>query len=107
MGRSLQPGSLGLRVVLYFARNPDEELTTGDIAEKFDVPIGNVRTPLARQVQDGMLVRTGNGAGRGRKLVYKAGQRLLVMIGEERITMVAEACLPVSTGNVAALSGVV
>lgn len=107
MGAHVGSGSLALRVVLFFARNPQEELTTSDIVEKFSAPNGSqVRMLLNRHVLDEMLARTELGAGRSRQNVYKAGRKLLVMIGEERTTLVAQSCLPVMMGNIAFGGGI-
>ena len=75
-----------LRVVLFFARNPEEELTTTDIALKFAIPPLNVRSTLAIAVANGMLRRRGgNNGGRGKLLIYSAGDTLLSLIGERRL----------------------
>lgn len=39
-------GTLAARVCAFFLRHPDEELSTKDIAQKFDVPVGSVRNSL-------------------------------------------------------------
>jgi hypothetical protein len=40
------PGTLAERVCQFFLRHPEEELSTRDIAQKFDVPVGSVRNGL-------------------------------------------------------------
>lgn len=75
-----------LRVVLFFARNPEEELTSADITMKFDIPADKVHGTLNRAARDGMLRRAGqHRGGRGRVLVYSAGDALLALIGERRL----------------------
>lgn len=86
MGKHIDTKSFALRVVLFFARNPEEELTTTDIALKFAIPPLNVRSTLAIAVANGMLRRRGgNNGGRGKLLIYSAGDTLLSMIGERRL----------------------
>ena len=86
MGKHIGSKSGALRVMLFFARNPDEELTTADIALKFAIRSEDVRNILARAVSNRLLRRDGgNSGGRGRVLVYSAGDLLLSLIGERRI----------------------
>lgn len=113
-----------LRVVLFFARNPEEELTSPDITLKFGIAGGDVRSALSGAVRAGMLKRSETptrtaqrGSLRGRVLVYSAGDMLLSLIGERRliedrrtedrdtpdrsagssvIVMVMEACAPLA-----------
>ena len=86
MGKHIDSKSGALRVVLFFARNPEEELTTTDIALKFAIPPLNVRSTLAIAVANGMLRRRGgNNGGRGKLLIYSAGDTLLSLIGERRL----------------------
>lgn len=67
-----QPGSLADRVCAFFARNRDDELTTGDIATKFDVPGNSVRPCLASAVAHGWLADVKTPDGR----VFRAGTSL-------------------------------
>ena len=86
MGKHIDSKSGALRVVLFFARNPEEELTTTDIALKFAIPPLNVRSTLAIAVANGMLRRSGGyNGGRGKLLIYSAGDMLLSLIGERRL----------------------
>ena len=86
MGKHIGSKSGALRVMLFFARNPDEELTTADIALKFAIRSEDVRNILARAVSNRLLRRDGgNSGGRGKVLVYSAGDLLLSLIGERRI----------------------
>jgi hypothetical protein len=68
-------------VILFFARHPEEELTAGDISEKFDVPTRRVNKRLKAAVRDGMLVCDEGAPGRGNNSVYSAGPMLLKLIG--------------------------
>mgnify|MGYP003508504269 CR=1 FL=1 len=76
--------SLAFKVVLYFARNPDEELTSADIAAKFtDNSVKDVSGRLRKYRAGGILncvesdQRTRTGA---RALTWSAGPELLDMI---------------------------
>lgn len=42
----LRPDGLASRVLAYFERNPDEELTIEQAAVKFDAPVPTVRNAL-------------------------------------------------------------
>lgn len=84
MARFPGPDSLAQRVVLFFARNHDEEMTVVDISVKFDTPLRYVNKRLKPSLRDGMLARTAAGPGRGLAATYRAGPRLLVLIGETR-----------------------
>ncbi len=88
MAKQVQTGSLALRVLIYFARNPDEELTSVDVAEKFGVDQREVHGRLSRAVRDGVFDRTCSSVGRGNACIYAAGDALLRMIG---------ACMPVAS----------
>ena len=88
MGKHIGSMSVGgaLRVVLFFARNPEEDLTTADVTLKFAIPAEHVRNALARAVANGLLRRNGGSTGgRGKMLVYSAGDMLLSLIGERRL----------------------
>lgn len=97
MARFPGPDSLAQRVVLFFARNHEEEMTVVDISVKFDTPLRYVNKRLKPSLRDGMLIRTSEGPGRGLSSVYKAGPRLLFLIGETRTAANA----PAMCGNVA------
>lgn len=67
---SYQPieSSLPARVINYFRRLPDEELSVKDIAQKFDVGANNVHTNLAGAVGCDILTRDG--------AIYSAGAQI-------------------------------
>lgn len=67
--------SVAGRVVEFFVANPEEELTSTDIVEKFACPITNLPTQLAPAVRAGLLAKVG-GAG-GAPNTYRAGPRVL------------------------------
>lgn len=94
--RHLYVDALWLRVTLYFARNPDEELTTFDVADKFETNPRHVTALLRRAVDDGVLRKSGT-CGRGNVSTYQAGPNLLRHIGH-RVHFVDFA----ATGNVRA-----
>jgi hypothetical protein len=96
MAQHVNATAFALRVVLFFARNHDEELTTVDIRDKFGVPVEQVVNRLSRSVRNGMLARESSGPGRGNCCTYSAGWRLLEMIGQgpQRLEVqVIEACM--------------
>lgn len=66
-----EAGSFDFKVVQYFITNPDEELTTLDIGEKFGKHFAKVHTLLARAIDAGLLVR-GEPGGDG-ELIYSRG----------------------------------
>lgn len=68
-----RPDSMPARVIAFFQRNPDEELSLEDITEKFDATRGNIHTNLGLAVDAGMLVRDRNVDG---DYIYKAGKKL-------------------------------
>lgn len=53
-------GSLPERVLSFFLNNPTEQLTAGDIAQKFSVRQGNVHYQLMQALQRGLLRRHHN-----------------------------------------------
>lgn len=65
--------SMPARVIAFFQRNPDEELSLEDITEKFDATRGNIHTNLGLAVDAGVLLRTRNVDG---DYIYKAGPKL-------------------------------
>lgn len=65
--------SLPARVIAFFQRNPDEELSLEDITDKFDTTRGNIHTNLGLAVDADMLVRDRNVDG---DYIYKAGKKL-------------------------------
>lgn len=64
------PDGVTSRVIGFFARNPDEELTAADVAAKFQVHKTSVPSTLARAVRVGLLTRTPDGDGLA---VYRKG----------------------------------
>lgn len=65
-------GSLPDRVCKFFRIHPDEELTTGDIARKFDAPTANVTNGLQLCLTHGLLNRVRSEG----ELVWVAGPKL-------------------------------
>jgi hypothetical protein len=61
----------------YFIRDAEEELSTPDIALKFDVPQNSVASSLEQSVRSGLLSCRKSGAAN----VYGAGPRLLGQSG--------------------------
>jgi hypothetical protein len=78
------PGSLAFSVVIYFARNPDEELSSDDIAIKWPDEVTTcIASRLRKYKSEGVLAvrklpkRKRNGAA---DLIWSAGPRLLDML---------------------------
>lgn len=81
MTRRVTPSSppapqLAVRVLAFFASNPDESLTREDVAEKFGVHIKTVPIALKPLLHDGALQTSGAGL-RGSPVTYSAGPGLL------------------------------
>jgi hypothetical protein len=87
-------GSLPLRVALFFAVNPDEELTTIDISVKFDADPREVTGRLQQLVNQGILARSTDGPGRGKAAVYRIGTVLMHMVGSATQREMIAACMP-------------
>lgn len=87
--------SLAYRMTVFFARNPDEELTSADVVTKFGVESTSIHRSLSASVETGLLERVSSGAGRGRLAIYSAGDELLKEIGEKTRLVIANACTPV------------
>jgi hypothetical protein len=75
---------LAFRVALWFARNPDEELTSADISTKWqDLKVRDVSSRLRKYRSDGILdcrenpTRCRSGA---KELTWSAGPELLELI---------------------------
>lgn len=66
-------GSLADRVQAFFARHPDEELSRGDVALKFDVAAEDVERLLKPLVADHQILY---GPNEARRRVYTAGAAL-------------------------------
>lgn len=65
-------GSLAERVIEWFRKNPDEELSRADVAMKFEVSQSSVQACLQTAVDNGELIwvkRSGNGS------VYRSAAR--------------------------------
>lgn len=65
--------SLPARVIAFFQRNPDEELSMEDITDKFDVVRGNIHSMLALAKDAGLVALSKDGDG---AYIYKAGKQL-------------------------------
>ena len=66
MSYTAWPGSLADRVIQWFRINREEELLTGDLARKFDVPAANVGACLESARAAGVLgMRKGDDGSRG------------------------------------------
>lgn len=90
-------GTLPARVVQFFSENPDEELTSGDIANKFGAMPHSVAPALSRPVEHGLLQRRKDTTVSGKVgYVYTAGHRTLA--GEFTITAGAGAPEPDDSG---------
>jgi hypothetical protein len=67
-----QIGSFAERAMLYFKNNPDEELTRGDLAQKFDIEASSIEARLKRPIDGGLLQVSNSDDGR----VWSAGPKL-------------------------------
>ncbi len=65
------PAGLDFQVIQYFVTNPEEELTTLDIGEKFGLNPAHVHTRLAKALEAGALKRVANAE---EELVYSLGK---------------------------------
>lgn len=65
------PAGLDFQVIQYFVTNPEEELTTLDIGEKFGLNPAHVHTRLAKALEAGALKRVTNAE---EELVYSLGK---------------------------------
>ena len=73
MSYTPQPGSLAARVCAFFQRNPEDELSARDIAQKFDAQGSSVPALLASCLANQLLIRDKEEAG---TMVYRAGAKL-------------------------------
>lgn len=94
MSQKAIPLSLAFRVSVFFARNPDEELTSSDVVLKFGVEGTSVHRCLSSPVRLGLIERASAGPGRGKLVTYRAGERLLQMVGASTEVALIQACLP-------------
>jgi hypothetical protein len=81
---------------LFFAVNPDEELTTLDVATKFDVDPNEVWSRLKYLVKRGIVRYRPGKRGPGGGSVYGAGSMLLEMLNGPPRRLLVEACMPVA-----------
>lgn len=77
--------SLAFKLCLYFTLAPDEYLTRDDIATRYDVKAGNVKTMLRHALSAGWLARDVEGAGHAAVTTYRAGPLLLAEIERFRL----------------------
>lgn len=71
--------SLAFRVVLYFARNPEEELTSSDIALKWcEREVKDISGRLRKYRAGGVL----NCDTKNKELIWSAGPELLKLIDQ-------------------------
>jgi hypothetical protein len=79
-----QPMSIVTHVAVFFARNPEEELTTHDVGIKWDIKPNNVGASLKYAEQTGWVTRTKRADPTVRtkfRWVYTAGPLLFKEIG--------------------------
>jgi hypothetical protein len=75
----MSPMTLRERVVLYFGRNPDEELTSHDVLAKWGISdVRIVRNSLRYAVEQGVITRHWRP---GQLAVYSAGPVLKAEVG--------------------------
>ncbi len=77
--------SLAFKLCLYFTLAPDEYLTRDDIATRYEVKGGNVKTMLRHALSAGWLARDVEGAGPKAMTSYRAGPLLLAEIERFRL----------------------
>lgn len=71
-----------LRIIVFFGRNPGEELTSRDVETKFEFQSGRAHNYLAAAVRRGLLVKFKRDAD----VMYRAGPKLLEMFaGQETV----------------------
>ena len=73
--------SSATQVIVYFALNPDEELSLQDMAVKFNAT-DDLRPVLQRAISDGWLTRTLKAdatSSKRKRYFYAAGPRLIEM----------------------------
>ncbi len=76
--------SIVTHVAVFFARNPEEELTTHDVGIKWDMKPNNVSASLKYAEQTGWVTRTKRADPTTRtkfRWIYSAGPLLLKEIG--------------------------
>lgn len=75
MSRPIRSDAIHAKVAEFFERNPDEELTTSDIAIKFGIHKESVSAAVARAVFTGAVSCENMGPGRGNQAIYRKGER--------------------------------
>jgi len=68
-----------LKILLFFARNPEEVLTAVDMEAKFGIDLGTVLNVVSKYVRSGLLARIDDN-GPGRRATYGAGPALLALV---------------------------
>jgi hypothetical protein len=97
-----RPDSLAGRVCAFFKANPEEELSSSDIAQKWDVrPTGNVVTLLMPAIEYGLLKRS----KQGQSSVFSAGTRLAQIDLPQHIPTATSSVWPSAHGTAAARAG--
>ncbi|HWH72870.1 MAG TPA: helix-turn-helix domain-containing protein [Methylibium sp.] len=69
-----------LKVIAFFAANPDEHMSARDMALKFDVPRQNMQCVVSRMSRQGWL-EVHSRVGQGGEILWRAGPVLLQTIG--------------------------
>lgn len=72
-----------IKLVAFFASNPDESLGTKDMARKFDMTVENIR-PIARRLSRQGWLDVEIRRGQGGDSIWTAGPVLLKTIGAAR-----------------------
>jgi hypothetical protein len=73
--------NIGFRLCLYFAANPDEVLSTKEIAERFGFEFSRIASNLAAATRAGYIVRVSRGNGKTHT-VFGPGPKLTELWGE-------------------------
>jgi hypothetical protein len=75
---------VSLKILLWFAHDPDDKLTTKELSEMFDSPPNNVACALRYARLNGLVVskRTTKGLNMGQQLLWTAGPKMREIIGE-------------------------
>ena len=75
---------VALKILLWFAHDPDDKLTTSELAEMFGSPRNNVACALRYARMNGLLEskRTTKKLGMGQQMLWTAGPKMREIIGE-------------------------
>jgi hypothetical protein len=75
---------VALKILLWFAHDPDDKLTTSELAEMFGSPRNNVACALRYARMNGLLEskRTTKKFGMGQQMLWTAGPKMREIIGE-------------------------